>query len=109
MTESDEELKQRIIEVLKGVIDPETFIDVITMNLIPDLKVNNGVVDVIFRPSTPTCPLGVQLAYSIKHAIKGVEGVKKVNMTVVDFIMANELNKMLAEDDLCSGTRCITV
>lgn len=99
MAEGDEELKQKIIEVLKGVIDPETFIDVITMNLIVDLKVNDGIVDVVFRPSAPTCPLGVQLAYSVKNAIKGVEGVKKVNMTVVDFIMANELNKMLAEDD----------
>ena len=99
MAESDEELKQRIIEVLKGVIDPETFIDVITMNLIVGLDIHDGVVDVVFRPSAPTCPLGVQLAYSIKHAIKGVEGVKKVNMTVVDFIMANELNKMLAEED----------
>ncbi len=99
MADGDEELKQRIIEVLKGVIDPETLIDVITMNLIVDLKVHDGIVDVVFRPSAPTCPLGVQLAYSIKHAIKGVEGVKKVNMTVVDFIMANELNKMLAEDD----------
>ena len=99
MAESDEALKEKIIEVLKGVIDPETFIDVITMNLIVDLKVKDGVVDVVFKPSTPTCPIGVQLAYSIKHAIKGVEGVKKVNMTVVDFIMAKELNEMLAEDD----------
>ena len=99
MAEGDEELKEKIIEVLKGVIDPETFIDVITMNLIVDLKVNDGIVNVVFRPSAPTCPLGVQLAYSVKNAIKGVEGVKKVNMTVVDFIMANELNKMLAEDD----------
>ena len=99
MADGDEELKQKIIEVLKGVIDPETLIDVITMNLIVDLKVHDGMVDVVFRPSAPACPLGVQLAYSIKHAIKGVEGVKKLNMTVVDFIMANELNKMLAEDD----------
>ena len=99
MAEGDEELKEKIIEVLKGVIDPETFIDVITMNLIVDLKVHDGIVDVVFRPSAPTCPLGVQLAYSVKNAIKGVEGVKKVNMTVVDFIMANELNKMLAEED----------
>ncbi len=99
MPESDEKLKEKIIEVLKGVIDPETFIDVITMNLIVDLKVKDGVVDVVFRPSAPTCPLGVQLAYSIKHAIKGIEGVKKVNMTVVDFIMAKELNEMLKEED----------
>ncbi len=67
------------------------------MNLIDGLEVRNGVVDVIFRPSAPSCPLGVQLAYSIKNAIKRVEGVRKVNLTVVDFIMADDLNKLLEE------------
>ncbi len=96
---SDEELKNRMIEALKGVIDPETLIDVITMNLITDLEVKNGSVEIVFRPSAPTCPLGVQIAYSIKNAVKKVEGVKNVHLTVVDFIMAEELNKMLEEDE----------
>ncbi len=95
----DEELKNRILHVLKGVIDPETLIDVVTMNLITNLEVKDGNVELVFRPSAPTCPLGVQLAYSIKTAVKRVEGVKKVHITVVDFIMANELNKMLEEDE----------
>ena len=94
----DEALKERIMDALRNVIDPETFIDVVTMNLILKLEVKEGDVDVVFRPSAPTCPLGVQLAYSVKKAIKDVEGVKDVHMTVVDYIMADELNKMLEED-----------
>ena len=96
---TDEELRNRIIEALKTVIDPETFIDVVTMNLIMDLKVKDGDVDAVFRPSAPTCPLGVQLAYSVKKAIQDVEGVRNVKLTVVDYIMANELNRMLEDDD----------
>ena len=96
---TDEELRNRIIEALKKVIDPETFIDVVTMNLIMDLKVKDGDVEAVFRPSAPTCPLGVQLAYSVKKAIQDVEGVRNVKLTVVDYIMANELNKMLEDDD----------
>lgn len=98
MAEGDEKLKNRIMEVLKGIIDPETMIDVVTMGLIVDLRVKDGNTELVFKPSAPTCPLGVQLAYSIKNAVKKVEGVKKVHVTVVDFIMANELNKMLEED-----------
>lgn len=98
MAEGDEKLKNRIMEVLKGIIDPETMIDVVTMGLIVDLRVKDGDAELVFKPSAPTCPLGVQLAYSIKNAVKKVEGVKKVHVTVVDFIMANELNKMLEED-----------
>ena len=95
----DEELRERIIEALKKVIDPETFIDVITMNLILDLKVNDANVEAVFRPSAPTCPLGVQLAYSIKKAIQDVDDVKSVKLTVVDYIMAKELTDMLDEDN----------
>ena len=94
----DEELKEAIMDALRKVIDPETFIDVVTMNLILDLKVNGGNVEAVFRPSAPTCPLGVQLAYSVKKAIQDVDGVKSVKLTVVDYIMAKELNKMLEED-----------
>jgi len=96
---TDEELRNRIIEALKKVIDPETFIDVVTMNLIMDLKVKDGDVEAVFRPSAPTCPLGVQLASSVKKAIQDVEGVRNVKLTVVDYIMANELNRMLEDDD----------
>ncbi len=98
MPEPDEELKKAVMDALKKVIDPETFIDVVTMNLIVDLKAKDGYVEAVFRPSTPTCPLGVQLAYSIKKAIERVEGVKKVHLTVVDFIMAKELNEMLEDE-----------
>lgn len=98
MAEGDEELKNRIMEVLKGIIDPETMIDVVTMGLIVDLRVTDGNTELVFKPSAPTCPLGVQLAYSIKNAVKRVEGVSNVKVTVVDFIMAEELNKMLEED-----------
>ncbi len=100
MSEKDEELKQKIMDALSNVIDPETFIDVVTMNLILKLEVKDGNVEAVFRPSAPTCPLGVQLAYSVKKAIKDVEGVKSVKLTVVDYIMANELNKMLEEEDV---------
>lgn len=94
----DDELRQKILTALTKVIDPETFIDVITMGLILKLEVRDGNVEAVFRPSAPTCPLGVQLAYSVKKAIKDVEGVKSVKLTVVDYIMADELNKMLEED-----------
>ncbi len=94
----DEELKEAIMDALRKVIDPETFIDVVTMGLILKLDVKGGNAEAVFRPSAPTCPLGVQLAYSVKKAIQDVDGVKSVKLTVVDYIMAKELNKMLEED-----------
>ena len=93
------ELKNRIVESLKTVIDPETGIDVVSMGLIRDLKVeDSGRIDLVFRPSIPTCPLGFKLAFDIREAILKVEGVQDINLKVIDFIYADKLNEMLKKE-----------
>jgi len=93
----DIELGERIVAKLRAVIDPETYMDVISMDLIRDLEVEDGRVSFKFRPSAPTCPLGIQLAYNIKNAVESVPGVEVLKMTVIDYIMADSLNEMLAK------------
>ncbi len=93
------ELKDRIVESLRTVIDPETGIDVVSMGLIRDLKVqDSGRIDLVFRPSIPTCPLGFKLAFDIRDAILKVEGVQDINLKVLDFIYADKLNEMLGRE-----------
>jgi len=92
-------LKDRIVESLRTVIDPETGIDVVSMGLIRDLKVeDSGRIDLVFRPSIPTCPLGFKLAFDIRDAILKVEGVQDINLKVVDFIYADKLNEILRRE-----------
>jgi len=92
-------LKDRIVESLRTVIDPETGIDVVSMGLIRDLKVeDSGRIDLVFRPSIPTCPLGFKLAFDIRDAILKVEGVQDINLKVVDFIYAYKLNEILGRE-----------
>lgn len=86
-----------IVEKLKRVIDPETGMDVVSMGLIRDLKVDNGRVSLKFRPSSPVCPLGFQLAFSIYEILKKIEGIKEVDMEVTDFLFAKKLNELLKE------------
>ncbi|WP_456475322.1 metal-sulfur cluster assembly factor [Candidatus Pyrohabitans sp.] len=85
----------RVIEKLKSVIDPHTGQSVYDMGLIEDLRVNDGEVSLKFKPSSPFCPLGVQLATSIKTALKEV--ADKVDITVVGYINEEELNRQLRE------------
>ena len=90
------ELKQAVIQQLTQVIDPETNIDVIRMRLVQDLTVDDsGKVAYIFRPSSPLCPIAVPLALSILQAIGNVEGITAQNMTVVDYVGADELNEII--------------
>jgi len=90
------DLKDKVIEKLKTVIDPETGMDVVSMRLIKDLTVmNEGKVSFKFRPSSSVCPLVFPLAFKIQKAVKEIEGVKGLEMVVTDHRMSEELNGLL--------------
>ena len=91
-----DDIKPAILEKLSKVIDPETGLDVIRMKLIQNLKVDSfGVVEYQFRPSSPLCPLAVPLAFSIIQAVREVPGVAAQNMTVIDYVQADQLNELI--------------
>jgi len=87
---------QSIRSALHEVIDPETGADVLRMRLVEDLLVHDdGLVSYQFRPSSPLCPLAMTLVLEIIEAVKSVDGVTDQSVTVVDYIGAEELNKIL--------------
>ncbi|MDW7681984.1 MAG: iron-sulfur cluster assembly protein [bacterium] len=94
-------LKEKIEAALRQVIDPETSMDVMRMQLVKNLNVNeDGSVSLTFIPSSPYCPLGFQLAISIQEAVKRVDGVTQVKIEVENFVRAEELKKILEELDV---------
>ena len=93
------DLKNKVIEKLKTVIDPETRMDVISMRLIKDLMITNeSKVSFKFRPSSSVCPLVFPLAFKIQKAVKEIEEVKELKMVVTDHQMSEELNNLLRAD-----------
>ena len=93
-----ESLRLAIVERLSQVIDPETGVNVMRMRLIEDLIVDvTGFVSYKFHPSSPFCPIAVQLSLDIQHAVAEVEGVTGQNVEVVDFALAEELTKWLRQ------------
>lgn len=91
-----ETLKESILTRLQDVIDPETGVDVIRMRLIEKLEVDeDGNISYAFRPSSPVCPIAVTLAMNIKSAISEVDGVKKQEITVKNYVNAEMLNEYL--------------
>ena len=87
-----------VVEALKGVMDPHTGMNVYEMGLISDLKIDGGKVSLSFTPTSPYCPMGIQLAVSIKQAIKEIEGVKDVKVTVLGHLQSKAINEMLCKD-----------
>ncbi|WP_457590229.1 iron-sulfur cluster assembly protein [Geoglobus sp.] len=87
--------EQQVIERLRKVMDPHTRQSVWDMGLIEDLKVEGNEVSLTFRPSSPFCPIGQQLAFAIKRSVEEL-GVK-AKVRVVGYVKEDELNKVLGK------------
>ncbi len=91
----DMDKKELVIEVLRGVLDPHTGVSVYDMGLISDLVVRDDSVDLTFMPTSPFCPVGVELAKAIRDNIMTIDGMKICNVKVVGHIRAEQINQEL--------------
>ena len=74
--------KEHIIETLKQVYDPEIQVDVWTMGLIYDIKVQDKKVHIIMTLTTPMCPYGPMLLEEVKARIKEDTGAEEVQIDI---------------------------
>ncbi len=94
----NKEIESRVLEALKNVMDPETGMSMVDMQLINKVEESDGQVNIEFVPSSPMCPIAFYLASEIKKAALKVEGVKKVKVTCKGHIMEDEINKSVNEE-----------
>ncbi|MBS3126212.1 metal-sulfur cluster assembly factor [Candidatus Woesearchaeota archaeon] len=74
--------KDNVIEVLKKVEDPEIQLDVWTLGLIYEVKVDEGKVFVKMTFTSMACPYGPMLVSEIQQKIAELNGVKDVRVEV---------------------------
>lgn len=72
-------MKEEVIEKLKEVIDPEIGIDIYTLGLVYDIKVEDKKADITMTFTSPQCPYGPMLLEEIKAKLKELE-LKEVNI-----------------------------
>jgi FeS assembly SUF system protein len=73
------DLKEKAIEALKSIYDPEIPVDIYELGLIYDLKIfpiNNIYVQMTL--TSPNCPSAEQLPVEVKEKLKSIEGVNEV-------------------------------
>lgn len=86
------------ISQLKCIIDPHTNISVWDMGLISELMVDPGSVSLTFRPTSPFCPLAMQLAMNIKRSMHELDGINTVEVTIVGHYQEDNINRVLKKD-----------
>ena len=83
MTMSTEALKEKVIECLQTVFDPEIPVNIYEMGLIYEvdiLPVNN--VQVVMTLTTPSCPSAQSLPIEVDQKVRQIEGVNDVHVSV---------------------------
>lgn len=92
----DKASEERVREALSQVIDPETGLNVMRMDIIHDLEVKTGgEVTLTFRPSSPVCPLAYTLANEIRKKVAGLDWVRSVKIAVENFQHARHLESIV--------------
>lgn len=77
--------KEKIIEKLKEVIDPELNVNIVDLGLIYDISINEkkGSVDVKMTLTSPGCPLSAVFDEWVRDGVKKIKGVKNVTIDLV--------------------------
>ena len=78
------DIKNKVIEVIKKIYDPEIPVNIYDLGLIYKIEVENeNKVNVDMTLTSPNCPVADWLPESVKQSIKRVEGVADVDLKLV--------------------------
>lgn len=78
-----EELKNKIIEVLSHVYDPEIPVSIWELGLIYDISVaGNSDVDIVMTLTAPNCPVAESLPAEVKEKVSAIDSIGKVNVNI---------------------------
>ena len=77
-------LRQRIIEILKTVYDPEIPVDIWELGMIYDISIDDDyVAHIKMTLTTPNCPVAGSLPGEVERRVRDVEGLKDVKVKLV--------------------------
>jgi FeS assembly SUF system protein len=83
MMMNTEELKEKVIEVISGIYDPELPVNIFDLGLIYEvdiLPVNN--VQIVMTLTAPGCPAAQSLPVEVDQKVRALEGVNDVHVSV---------------------------
>lgn len=85
MENSELEMQERVIEVLKTVYDPEIPVNVYDLGLIYriELSEDNTVLDVDMTLTAPNCPAADFIVEDVRQKLETITGIEKVEVSLV--------------------------
>jgi metal-sulfur cluster biosynthetic enzyme len=98
MTEESKVTEETVREALRGVMDPELHLDVVSLGLIRSIDPNSDPIDLKMILTTPFCPYGPWMVQQIKETAE-----KSAGREVKVEVMPEMWNPEMMEDPTMLG------
>lgn len=80
-TKSFMEIQDEIVQVLRGIFDPEIPVDIYELGLIYEVNVDPGNnARILMTLTSPMCPVAEALPEEVKTKVAAIEGVNNVDV-----------------------------
>jgi metal-sulfur cluster biosynthetic enzyme len=76
-------LEEKILDALRGVIDPELGINIVDLGLVYDVSVEGEKVRIEYTLTTMGCPIGPLIEAQMKQFLDGIPGIAEVDAEMV--------------------------
>jgi metal-sulfur cluster biosynthetic enzyme len=76
-------LKERVLEALKNVHDPELGINIVDLGLVYGVEFEGDTAHITYTLTTMGCPIGPLIEAEMKQFLSGVAGVENVEAEMV--------------------------
>ena len=77
------EIKEKIINEIKKIYDPELPVNIYELGLIYDIKVIGRKAEIKMTLTTPNCPVAESLPKEVKESVMQVEEIDDVDLKLV--------------------------
>ena len=76
-------LKDKIIDEIKKIYDPELPVNIYELGLIYDVQIDEKKAKIKMTLTTPNCPVAESLPKEVKNSAMQVEGIEDVDLELV--------------------------
>ena len=75
--------KEQVIEQLKQVFDPHIGVDIYSLGLIYEVKIDNNNVEIEMTLTNPGCPMAKSIMGEAKKSVSSLKDIERVDINLV--------------------------